>query len=112
MFVRLLACAVSVCACVLVYLSVCICVCVLCCVPMHLCNMRSSQKCFDVIFYSPVEKPTRPLISINIADLQPYPAVSPNSPGGVAEPYDVKTPALLRLVQREVSENPQGNRYG
>ena len=74
--------------------------------------LHSSQECFDVILYLPVERPTRPLISINIADLQPYPAASPNSPGSVAEPYDVKTPAMLRLVQREFSENPQGNRYG
>ena len=71
--------------------------------------MSLFQKCF---LYSLDERPTRALISINIADLQPYPAVSPNSPGGVVEPYDVKTPAMLRLVQREASENPQGNRYG
>ena len=68
-------------------------------------------KYFNIVLHfihSPVEKPTKTPISIDLSNLQFNPITSPSSPGGVSEPYDVKTPAMLRLVQRQMSE---GDRY-
>ena len=106
-----------------IYLSICLSICLFVClsaflficqfiyVSVYIICMCKAYVCHKCVLYQPVERPMRPLISINIADLQPYPLVSPNDPGSSPEPYDVKTPAMLRLVQRELSENPQGNRY-
>ena len=62
------------------------------------------------LIYLPVERPIKTPISIDLNNLQPIP-LSPTSPRGVTEPFDVKTPAMLRLVQRQLSDTPQGNRY-
>jgi len=67
--------------------------------------------CIHISNLVTVERPTRTPISIDLANLQSNPIASPNSPGGVPQPYDVKTPAMLRLVQRQILEIPQGNRY-
>jgi len=53
-------------------------------------------------------------ISLDLSNLQAIPISSPISPAGNAgtpETYDVKTPAMLKLVQRQITEMPHSNRF-
>ncbi|XP_065884487.1 uncharacterized protein [Dysidea avara] len=59
-------------------------------------------------------KPTLTPMSLDFSNLQAIPIASPTSPGGstgTPETYDVKTPAMLKLVQRQITEMPHSNRF-